>query len=123
MVSATIQRIMHMLNDLNALKQTPVITGPGALKNALITSFGGSGYYKKGDYIGKGDRNMTIIGSISDAQFAKYVGRSRLRDGKDEEGSAMEMPHYLKGSTQDKEHRTYSCRVELMRSISAEKNR
>ena len=113
-----------MLKRLNALKQTPFITGPGALKQSLITSFGGNGYYKRGDYIGKAGRNMTIIGSIHDARRAKYVGRSRVRVGHEgDEGSVMEMPHYLNGSTKKKEVRKYSCRIELMKNMITKKKK
>lgn len=124
MVSATIQRIYYVLNSLNKLKKTAFITGPGALKASIMTSFGGNGYYTKGgEYIGKADRNMTMIGSFKDAKRAKYVGRSRLRTGKHDDESAMGMPHYMKGATKAKEKRQYSCRVELMRIMSAEKMR
>ena len=66
---------------------------------------------------------MTIIGSFKDAKRGKYVGRSRVRSrkGQDEE-SVMEMPHYMKASTKDKEQRKYSCRIELMKRMNAEKN-
>ena len=119
MVSATIQRILFLLKRLNALKQTPFITGPGALKQSLIHSFGGSGYFDKGTFFGKAHRNMTIIGSRHDAKHAKYVGRSRVRVGHEsDEGSVMDMPHYLDGSTRRKELRKYSCRVELMKRMN-----
>lgn len=124
MVSAAIERILFCLNNLKPLKKTAFITGPGALKSSLITSFVGNGYYFYGaEYIGKADRNMTIIGSFKDAKRGKYVGRSRVRSrkGQDEE-SVMEMPHYMKASTKDKEQRKYSCRIELMKRMNAEKN-
>ena len=113
MVSATIQRIIFNDKSMNSHGLTPVLTGPGGLKHALVRSFGGSGYPAEGEYIGRSNRSMTILGSRRDARRSKYVGRCIVRNAAKGDEEAMNMTHYLDmGRSNVPRH---SCRVKIMK--------
>ena len=92
----------------------PVLTGPGALKNALITSFGGNGYPVEGEYIGRSNRSMTMLGSRIHARRSKYVGRGAVRNAAKGDEEAMNMTHYLDKSSSTSVPR-HTCRVQIMK--------
>lgn len=114
MVSATIQRIIFNDKSMNAHGLTPILTGPGALKHAIVRYFGGSGYPTPGTYIGRSNRSMTIKGSRRDARQKRFVGRSAVRNAAKGDEGAMNMTHYLDKSSRTSVPR-HTCRVKIMK--------
>ena len=114
MVSTAIARIIFNAKPMKRMGMIPYLTGPGTLKSALILSFGGNGYPQAGEYIGKSNRSMTMLGSAKDARQSKYVGRCIVRDANKGDEAAMDMPHYLnKIGKQGRPN--YTCRVQIMK--------
>ena len=114
MVSTAIARILFNDKPMKRMGLIPWLTGPGTLKNALILSFGGNGYPQAGEYIGKSNRSMSILGSPKDAKQSKYVGRCKVREANKEDEAAMDMPHYLKARSKQGRP-NYTCRVQIMK--------
>ncbi|GFH59900.1 hypothetical protein CTEN210_16376 [Chaetoceros tenuissimus] len=114
MLSAAIQRIIFNDKPMNSQGITPILTGPGGLKHAIVRSFGGSGYPMPGTYIGRSNRSMAILGSRRDARQSRYVGRCIIRNAAKGDEAAMNMTHYL-----DKSSRTsiprHTCRLKIMK--------
>jgi len=91
-----LQNAIDRLLDVNDvhLQKVPFVTGPGALKAAVIDTIGGDGYPEKGEHVGVEGRNITIIGSRKDAIKKQYIDRHCVHIDNDEDFSLMNMTRY-----------------------------
>jgi len=106
-VSVTIGRLMLLANTLSKTQMIPFITGPGAVKSAMVSNIGDA-YPQQGKYVGVSNRTITMVGSPEEAKRGVYCNRSKVKVT-EEYLDIMNMTHYLNHKKR-KRDKTFSCR-------------
>ena len=90
---------MHRLFEENNIVQqyVPYITGPGALKSAMIETIG-NGMPKMGTYNGINNRTVTMVGNRSTARNLDFINRGSVSN---HEYPMMDMTHYSYAGRQE----------------------
>lgn len=110
MMSATIERIIMMARELDRARQAAEITGPAAVKVAMMATIG-NGYPAEGNYVGTSNRSVTVVGDKRTAKQGKYLIRQSVESFLDEL-KKMNMTHYkTRGESNGKAD--HSCQREM----------
>ena len=110
MMSATMERIITMARELNKQKQAAEITGPAAVKVAMMANVG-NGYPVEGNYTGISNRTVTVVGDKRTAKQHAYIIRQSIKSFSDEL-KKMNMTHY-KNKGESNGMPNHSCKFEM----------
>lgn len=112
--------MITLIDNVAVAKNAPFISGPGAVKSAIIAFMGGTGYPTEGEFKGGSNRSVSIIGNSDTSMGKWYCWRESVaREGN---LAKMDMTHYKAQPPGTNGKATQSCTVEIFTSKDVDKS-